>query len=103
MSGPATGTESAALTVRSVVIRDPELISSSLNRDVVMMDAESGTYYGLNETAGLIWQFLGDARPVAEVVAQLVEAYDVEPTRCEQEVLEVLEDLRARGLIRVVA
>lgn len=91
-----------ALESSSLVFRDPTLVSAQLDDEVVMMDAEQGTYYGLNETSGMIWQLLEQPSAVETVVAQLLKTYEVERAQCEREVLVLLEDMRTRGLIKVV-
>jgi hypothetical protein len=91
------------LSSASTVKREPSLVTSTLNDEVVMMDAESGTYYGLNDTASSIWNLLAEARSVETIIDQLVEIYEVERFECEHDVLAALEDMRQRGLIEVVA
>lgn len=86
----------------STVVRDPTLVTSSLSGEVVMMDTQSGTYYGLNDTASAIWNLLDRAKSVAIVVDALAEAYEVERSQCERDVLVALEEMRQRGLIGVV-
>jgi hypothetical protein len=39
---------------------------------------------------------------MGEVRQALLERYDVEPSPCEQDLLELLEELRAAGLIEVM-
>ncbi len=87
------------LELTTVVVRDPTLVSAQLNDEVVMMDARSGTYYGLSETTGTIWQLLEQPTTIEAVVTRLMETYDVERSVCEHEVLTILEDMRSKGLI----
>lgn len=87
----------------SIVTRETSFVTSTLDDEVVMMDATSGTYYGLNDTASSIWNLLAESRSVATVIDQLAETYDVERSRCEHDVLVALEDMRQKGLIKIVA
>lgn len=62
---------------------------------------ERAPNYGLNEVAGAIWHLLGEAERVDALVTRLVRDYEIERTQCQREVLEVLEEMRQRGLIRL--
>lgn len=90
------------LNSNSIVVRESSFISADLDNEVVMMDAATGKYYGLNEVAGTIWHLLGEAERVDALVTRLVEDYEVERAQCQREVLEALEEMRQRGLINVV-
>ena len=44
----------------------------------------------------------GERGWVREILARLVDEYDVEPGRCERDLLGLLRELREQGLITVV-
>lgn len=89
------------LNSNSIIMRESSFVSADLDSEVVMMDAATGTYYGLNEVAGTIWHLLGEAKRVDDLVTRLVEDYEVERTQCQRDVLAVLEEMHQRGLIKV--
>ena len=65
------------------------------------MALADGVYYGLNETGALIWDLLRTPRAVRELVAAVVETYDAEESTVAGDVLRLLGELAARGLIDV--
>ncbi len=91
----------SGLNSSSVVIREASFVTSTLNDEVVMMNPESGAYYGLNETASAIWELLDKAKPVDFLVARLAEDYYVERSQCERDVLDALEYMWHKGLIKI--
>lgn len=88
------------LTLSTVVSRKPDLPVARLDDETVLLDVQSGAYYGYDATAGAIWELLEAPRTVAAVCGALVERYDVGAERCQAEVLAFLGELSTRGLLR---
>jgi hypothetical protein len=78
------------------------VLESAVDHEVVALSIERGTCYGMNRVASHIWNLLAAPTRIDDLCATLVAAYKVEPEVCEREVLDLLEDLRAEGLIVVV-
>ena len=77
-------------------------VSAELDGEAVILSLDSGTYYGLNESGAVIWQFLQEEpRRVHEIRDALLAEYDVEADRCEQELLALLQSMADAGLIEV--
>ncbi|NET56515.1 MAG: PqqD family protein [Symploca sp. SIO2E6] len=85
----------------SIVVVAKEQVSSELNGEAVILDMKSGTYYGLNSIGASIWNLLQQPKSVAEIRDALLTEYEVEPQRCDRELLALLQDLGAKGLIEV--
>lgn len=90
---PSTGT-------RIVARRDR--LSTSLGGEAVVLDLDSGTYYGLNETGAHIWHLLSQPIPLASICEHLMEEYEVEPDACHAAVQRLVENLLAAELVEVV-
>jgi hypothetical protein len=59
-------------------------------------------YYGLDSVGARAWALLATPRRVSELVATLVEEFDVERERCTADLLALLDDLLARDLVREI-
>lgn len=81
------------------LIRASTAISSELDDGVVMLDIEAGKYFGADEVGYRIWQLLASPISRREIIAALIEEYDVEPSRCELEVADFLGSLIGAGLV----
>jgi Coenzyme PQQ synthesis protein D (PqqD) len=93
----------ANLSADVVVVRGNGLIEAEVDGEIVALHVEKGTCYGLNKVGSRIWQLVAAPMAIRDVCATLVAEYEVDQTTCERQVLDLLEELRAEGLIEVRA
>lgn len=90
------------LSKQSIVVATGRQIFSELNKESIILDMPSGTYYGLNQVGKSIWQLIQAPRSVNEIVSSLLKDYaGVSPEVCERDVIELLSDLYSHRLIEV--
>ena len=65
----------------------------------VLLDAERGKYYTLNEVAGRVWELVVAGEPVVEMLRILGDEYDAPRERLEGDVAGLLDGLLETGLI----
>lgn len=90
------------VSAQSVVAASGSQVSSELGEqgeDVVILDLNSGVYHGLSDVAARAWSLVQQPAAVSQVRDQIVREYDVEPRRCENDLLTFFRDLEAKGLI----
>ena len=85
----------------SIVVVSNHQISSNLSGEAVILNLNSGVYFGLNEVGASIWHLLQQPISIGEIRDAIVEEYEVKIAQCEQDLLSLLEDLLASGLIEV--
>lgn len=93
------GLSNKTLTSASIVTRATDQVSADLGDESVILAQESGVYFGLEGVGSRMWSLLQDPISVAELRDAILEDYDVEANRCERDLLSVLEELAANGLI----
>ena len=76
-------------------------VSSDLGGEVAILDLKAGVYYGLDAVGARIWSLIQEPRTVNEIRDILLEEYDVEPERCERDLLVLLRRLADEGLVEV--
>src|SRR5258708_2461366 len=87
------------LSSATVVARSESAIDAEIDCEVVILTIENGTCYGLNRIGSRIWGILAAAPiRVGDICEKLLIEYRVEPSICEQQVIDLLERLRAEGL-----
>jgi hypothetical protein len=86
-------------TARRVIASDA-VVGAELDGESVLLDVETGTYFGLDPVATDIWRLLRDAQSVDEICARLLDGYEVDPGELRADVVAFLALLEAKGLIR---
>ena len=85
----------------STVVAAKDQVSSDLGGEVAILDLKAGVYYGLDAVGARIWSLIEEPRTVNEIRGILLEEYDVEPERCERDLLALLRRLADEGLVEV--
>jgi len=90
-----------AITKTTTVVAVKDQVSSSLDEEAVVLHLKKGMYYGLNSVGATVWNALQQPRKVEEIQRLILAEYDVEPGPCEQDLLQLLQELAEAGLIEV--
>lgn len=91
-----------SVSTNSRIVVSQDQVSCDLSGEAAILNLKAGVYYGLNTVGGSIWKLIQEPRTVKEIRDALVEEYDVEPKRCEQDILELLQELSTHELIKIV-
>jgi hypothetical protein len=89
------------ISLHSVVVAAKDQVSCDLAGDAVILHLKTGVYYGLDAVGAFVWKLMQAPMTVAEIQANLVKEYDVDPGRSEADLLALLQDLAAAGLLEV--
>jgi len=92
---------SRALMITSVVVAAPDQVSADLAGEAVVLSLQTGKYYGLAHVAARIWELLKTPARVAAIRDTIVQQFEVEPERCERDLLRFLQQLADQGLIEI--
>jgi hypothetical protein len=94
---------SEPITLDTVIARRTDLMTSELSEtELVMLNIERGSYYGMAETAKVIWNQLDEPRSIATVCAHLRTQFAVDQETCERETLAFVNEILKDDLVRVV-
>ena len=92
---------SGELTLSSTVQWSKDQIAATIDREVVILSVERGSYYGLDEIGSEIWQHLANPVRVNALCDTLAANYDRDRATIERDVLALLKGLADEGLIQV--
>lgn len=82
-----------------LIMRNPDVPSTEMNGEHVVMDLTSGKYFSLQGTAGIIWQMLSAPQTEVNLITQLAKQYQIDQTTCQNDTRPFLDQLQAKGLI----
>ena len=88
--------------------RDREFVTRQIAGETLIIPVagqvgDLDAIYTLNEVASKIWETIEGPTAVSQIVATLTREYDVTPDAAQADVLELLDVLAAKGLIRPAA
>ena len=75
---------------------------SEIDSEAVILDIDSGTYYGLNELSNRIWQLLQIPTSERQIIATLLEEYEVTEEKATEDLQYLLQDMSDAGLREVI-
>ena len=90
------------VTPKSTVVASERQVSSDLGGEAVILHLESGVYHGLNAVGAAIWGLLREPREVEEIQEVILAEFAVDAERCQRDVIALLRQFEAAGLIEVL-
>src|SRR5881409_1384530 len=85
----------------SIVVAIRDQVSADLAGEAAILNLKSGVYYGLDAVGARIWQLIQEPRTVASIRTVLLSEYEVDPDRCERDLLLLLHALADAGLLEI--
>jgi len=77
----------------------PSVLSRELGGEMVLLNLESGVYYGLDAVGARAWTLLGEAKTLADVCSILVDEYDVASDVLTSDLLALVNELCDKQLL----
>jgi coenzyme PQQ synthesis protein D (PqqD) len=98
---PDTALESRLLSSRYQPL--PHVVWVRQGDATVLLDAERGVYYTLNEVAGRTWELLAAGEPLIEILRCLGDEFEVAAQTLETDTASLIEQLVEAPLIQRIA
>ncbi|MDP9369483.1 MAG: PqqD family protein [Chloroflexota bacterium] len=73
--------------------------AEAVHDEIVLLDARTEAYLGLNITASAVWSILAGGGSLESAAAELVSRFDVLPEEAQTDVATLTERLLAQGLL----
>jgi len=82
--------QSLPISDDTLITRSTGLLAAAVHDETVMMDVESGCYYGLDDIGSVIWQRLEAPCQFGKLVDGLVADYDADRAVIAEDVRKLL-------------
>ena len=89
------------LNEQAVVVAAKSQVSCDVGGETAILSMQNGIYYGLDPIGARVWNLIQQPQSVADLREAILSEYDVEPERCERDLLDLLQALLAEGLIEL--
>jgi hypothetical protein len=83
------------------VVVSPNQISCVLGDEAVILNLESGVYYGLNPLASRVWELVQEPLTVRQILTSILSEYEIEESRCEHDLLSLVDQLQRWKLVEL--
>ena len=78
-----------------------DVMDRRVGDETVILNLASGTYYGLDPVGAHMWELMSGGHSLGEIRDRLLEGYEVEADRLEQDLFKLVGELQAQGLIQL--
>jgi hypothetical protein len=83
-------------------LRIPEgVLSHNLQGEEVILNLNTGVYFGLDPIGTRIWHLIHDQQSLRKVLGALLEEYDVAEAPCAKDLLDLVAQMRKKGLVEI--
>lgn len=89
------------ISLQSTVVAGKNQVSADLSGEAALLQLKTGIYYSLDRLGGQIWTLIQKPQKVRALRRFILERYEVDPERCESDLLALLRRLSAEDLIEV--
>ena len=85
----------------SVIVAIKDNVTCELDGESVILNIPKGVYYGLDSVGAFIWTMIEEPRSIHAIRDAILDEYEVEPDRCESDLLALIRDLAKNELVEV--
>ena len=75
------------------------VMSRLVGDETVLLDLESGMYFGLDGVGKRIWELLADGKRLGEIAAVVASEFEVDEENALSDLIDFAKDLNGRGLV----
>jgi hypothetical protein len=90
------------LTPRSIARPRAGVLAREVGGEMVLLDVEAGTYFGLNEVGTRVWALLAEGVSFSELEVRMLAEFEVDRPTLAADLHGLLRDLAEQGLIDVI-
>jgi Coenzyme PQQ synthesis protein D (PqqD) len=91
----------STISIHSVVVAVKDQVWCALGEESAILNMSNSVYYGMNAVGTRVWNLLQQPKTVQEIRDAIIDEYDVAPEQCDRDLLQLLEQMKAEGLIEL--
>ena len=85
--------------MKRIPVRDEDIVWRNLDGEAVLLNPQSGKYYGMNTVGCSFWEKIDGTRTLSDIVDLLLEEYDVERETLVSDINELAANLEKSNII----
>jgi hypothetical protein len=84
-----------------LVCAHPNQVHSEMGEDIVVLSMQRGAYFNLNPVGAFIWKKIQQPVSTQALRDAILEEFEVTAKQCEQDLIEILTELKNNGLLEI--
>jgi len=89
------------VTLKTTIQVPDDVYFNDVDGEAIILNTETGKYYGLDEVGTRMWTLLADHGQVEPAYHALLAEYDVEEERLLEDLVRLVDELVSHGLLAV--
>ena len=89
------------ISLQQQVSVSDRVVFRDLGGEAILLNLDSGQYYGLDEVGSRVWDLLVRQSSLSTICDRLVDEYDVDTRTLENDILSLVGDLARHGLVAI--
>lgn len=77
-----------------------DVVFRELGTEAVILNLESGMYFGLNDVGSRLWRLLAEHGSLEQAIQTLLVEYEVEEDQLRHDIEALVQQLLDKGLVR---
>lgn len=84
------------------LIKDHEVLFTSMGEDAVLLHVQRGDYYSLNKVGARVWVLIDGQKTISDLALEITEEFAISREEAESDIIVLTEQLAKEGLVKVV-
>ncbi len=83
------------------LIKDSQVLFTSMGEDAVLLHVERGDYYSLNRVGARIWVLSDGSKTIADLARTITKEFDISQEQAEKDIADLATQLEKEGLVKL--
>ncbi|WP_286925404.1 MULTISPECIES: PqqD family protein [Lysinibacillus] len=82
--------------------KNENIVFTEIDNEAVLLNQQSGIYYGLDEVGVFVWRHLVDGLAFSDIIQEIVKEYNIEQNminQVSQDITLFIRDLNERSIL----
>ena len=93
--------QKSSISISSIIMAEKDPVTSEMANEVAILNPKSGMYFGLDMVGARIWELIQEPMTVKDIRNKILDEYEVDVDRCEQDLFVLFREMSNNGLIEV--
>ena len=89
------------MNIKSKITLSKNVFAQEIDEETIILDSETQEYFSINEIGKVIWSLIEEKKNLEEIKAEMLDMYEVPEEQIGKDVLNFLQALEQKGLIKI--